>query len=72
MNGPRDNRCGKLRGKVPKLGGGTWLPKQAVYREREQDELWAVVSGTEYINKGVTQGKRNGKKWGGAWHGDPE
>ena len=62
LNGPRDNRCGKCKGKMPKWGGPTWLPKQAVYREREQDELWAVVSGTEY--RGSPQGKRKWEEMG--------
>ena len=62
LNEPRDNRCGKCKGKLPKWVGGTWLPKQAVFREREQDELWAVVSGTEY--RGSPQGKRKWEEMG--------
>jgi len=27
MNGPRDNRCGKCRGKLPKMGGGHMVTK---------------------------------------------
>jgi len=52
----------QVQGKTAKMGGGAHGYKQAVFREREQDELWAVVSGTE--NRGSPQGKRKWEEMG--------